>query len=557
MDNQEYNFADESPEVISTVPTDILIEDAVPEPLISLNVYGHTESKPENLFSNDKVSWFSYCEYANGIYRQTAADTSTTPYFKIYFPSETKGTSLKRSDGESNIKKFTLPETVSATFTTSADSNYFVLAVNGSTFDSGMDINIPFKAGTTIKVSVRVLNNVQGEISWDNVIVEGIEPTPSTPYEIKSVNSGPIEISVHSRQLFNINGSRYDYPLNIATAEIRENRILEMSSDTSSGYVFARYHSIDNKDYFDTYLRISYNLIQAINFQRFYIEIKHVSPNNITTNLGRILTTNTGYTTGVLNNRTPKYEDGARIEIDVVLVTTDNASFSTFTVSDIMLERGSTATEYQPYFRDTVEVPVSSGIVLRSLGDVSDELIVENGTVKNIQRITPFTTPEWNEFYLNDTSLTYYNRNVYQIALYNSETDPSRYERSLSTEDNSIGLCSHFKNISFRELSAEFYRANYYGTEPLYKNVISIIEDVLVIYKDNESLEDFVQWWNANKDNIKIYYALQNPIETDITNTPVGQQLLQLSTERGLNTMHIIADVNPSEIKTKYWKQIR
>lgn len=209
---------------------------------------------------------------------------------------------------------------------------------------------------------------------------------------------------------------------------------------------------------------------------------------------------------------------------------------------------------YEPYFNSSVTISGLSDIPLRAIGDQRDELIIDGGkrTVKHIKRIVPFTAPAWNEFYSNGLaqSLGY---NVYQLALYNMETDPSKMESSISDDFNSFGLSNMFRNEAFNP----FVDSLVYATPNT--NTISIIENHLLIYKNNESLEDFVQWWNENKSAIEIYYALKTPIETDLTDTEIGKELLALSTGRGDLTLSITpsSGVNPKSVTVRHWKQKR
>lgn len=570
MDNQEYNFADESPEVISTIPTDIVLEDAVPEPLVSLNVKGNSEQKqyegynlipyPHTNISIDGTG-ITWTEIGDGTISAKGTASVQCQYtfsFNKSFPAGNYiavGCPANGGNGKYLINFAAAKDEVYIKDSWDTGSGMTISAPNGI---DRFIVSLRIYAGQTVDFVFKPMLCTGSAIRPYEPYVGGIpSPNPEYPQSVNSTSDSEVNLSIHSRNLLDL--TKFEDRGGI-TSTLTPTGI-SMTYSGSSDYISISATVGDEPDFYDTYLTLSGNYTISGNygelimtgFEIFY----YASGNPGVTILGNASMYGSGKFSMVSTRRVPAYVPGAELAINLYFRNrTGTTTDAVIEWSDIMLERGSTATDYQPYFRDTVDVPVSSGIVLRGLGGIYDELIVENGTVKNIQRITPFTTPAWNEFYLNDASLIYYNRNVYQLVLYNSETDPSRIERSLSTEENSIGLCSHYKNISLGTMFADLYYADYYGTEPP-QNRISIIENHLLIYKNNESLEDFIQWWNANKDNVKIYYALKTPIETDITNTTVGQQLLQLSTERGLNTMHIIADVNPSEIKTKYWKQIR
>ena len=404
MDNQEYNFADESNEIVSVIPTDIVLDDAVPEPIISLKLKGNSEQ-------------------------------ATTP-------------------------------------------------------------------------------------------------SPENPQPINSTSDSKIELGIHSTNLLDINDA---FPINVNANTISIN-----GNDITTTLIranepeFAFRIITDNIDFFNTYGTIQFKIKNTSNIESFYIEERIVdSSNNIVQYVSakRI----EPFELGKLYSFTSKkksleHKEGYKFFLTFIGYLEDITKLASFTISDLMLERGSTATEYQPYFRNAVEIPVSSGIVLRRIGDYSDELVIENGTVKNIQRIAELTKQDTLQE-ASSKEYTYFTTSTETLLAY----------------DNQVLCASNMlKGVDFVN-----------GLNPGLYNRIAIdsSQGIYLRFSQNTTLEEAIAYYQNPE--FKIYGVLATPIETDITSTAIGQQLLQLSTERGLNTMHVIADVNPSEIKTKYWRQKR
>lgn len=403
MDNQEYNFADESNEIVSVIPTDIVLEDAVPDTIISLKFKG---------------------------------------------------------------------------------------------------------------------NSVQAAI-----------PSPENPQPINSTSDSNIEVGIHSTNLFNINDA-VAIPVNTATISVNGNDITTTLINNRSLFSFRII--TEDRDFFNTYMNVQFKIKNESNIKKFYVETR------ITDSDGQVLqkpfTKNLEtFELGELYSNTSakkslEYKEGYKFYLMFTGYLEDTTKLASFTISDLMIERGSTATEYQPYFRNTVEIPVSSGIALRKIGNYSDELVIENGAVKNIQRIAELTK-----------------QGTLQEASSREYTYFTTSTETLLASDNQVLCASNMlEGVDFIN-----------GLNPGLYNRIAIdgSQGIYLRFSQNTTLEEAIAIYQNPE--FKIYGVLATPIETDITSTTIGQQLLQLSTERGLNTMHVMADVNPSEIKTKYWRQKR
>ena len=168
------------------------------------------------------------------------------------------------------------------------------------------------------------------------------------------------------------------------------------------------------------------------------------------------------------------------------------------------IEKGNIATAYEPYFNKTVEIPssvilsggVSLSINLAKVGDKADELSVKGSRVTYFQSTKKITlTGEesgWSEA-----------EGVYKYSL---------GEALIAN----VGYCTHFKLSSNGE-------ENTFGVE---SDGITFKTDVAT------GLENFKAWLKAKSDAgnaVTVTVALASPVEYDLTDIDVGQNLLALS----------------------------
>jgi hypothetical protein len=73
------------------------------------------------------------------------------------------------------------------------------------------------------------------------------------------------------------------------------------------------------------------------------------------------------------------------------------------------------------------------------------------------------------------------------------------------------------------------------------------------------TLTEFKNWVveKYNEGNpLTVLVQRATPLEHDITNTDLGQQLLALATSKGTNILEISGDLAPSQTDLSYWRQI-
>lgn len=197
--------------------------------------------------------------------------------------------------------------------------------------------------------------------------------------------------------------------------------------------------------------------------------------------------------------------------------------------TNIQLELGKVATEYEPYFNKTVLIPssvtlsdgTSLSINLAKVGDKADKLSVKGPRAiysQSTEKIT-LTGEEsgWGE----------------ADGVYKYSFDKPLIEN--------VGYCTHFKLSTMGE-----------------ENTFGVESDGITFKTDaSDSLESFKAWLKAKSDAgnaVQVTVALASPAEYDVTKTDFAKELLNLETSRGYNlTLEAKADIAPSTLSCEYY----
>lgn len=174
------------------------------------------------------------------------------------------------------------------------------------------------------------------------------------------------------------------------------------------------------------------------------------------------------------------------------------------------LEKGSTATSYEPYQSQTLNIDLQ-GNELCSIGNVKDELFVENSKAKIIKRIGKVVlngSENWQAF-TNITPQTYYVDNL--ISAISDATTKNYY----SNYFNAITTSERYIDKSF---------------------FINYLSRLTISYNDMPTISDFKSWLSAH--NTEVYYILAEPYEIDLGE--VGT----LKPITGVNNMNINTSLN-------------
>ena len=157
-------------------------------------------------------------------------------------------------------------------------------------------------------------------------------------------------------------------------------------------------------------------------------------------------------------------------------------------IKTTQIEKGSIATAYKPYQENVSNIDLQ-GNELCSIGDVKDELVVENGKAKIIKRIGKVVlngSENWQAF-TNITPQTYYVDNL--ISAISDATTKNYY----SNYFNAITTSERYIDKSF---------------------FINYLSRLTISYNDMPTISDFKSWLSAH--NTEVYYILAEPYEIDL-----------------------------------------
>lgn len=233
-------------------------------------------------------------------------------------------------------------------------------------------------------------------------------------------------------------------------------------------------------------------------------------------------------------------------------------------VNSLMLQEGAiTDPVYEPYFRETVEIPTE-------ITSTVDKPILNNGVALADGKSVPLLFTEYDKLTVDRLN----NKVIYTQGNYKrTYTGNESLYASTFSENNGYGrwycdsanlpitstaLCTHFKRTSWiPDLSVKnvFVPAEVTSTTKR------------IFFKTDGSMNDtfandmtkFKEWLKTQHDAgtpVTVIAKRITPIEHDITNTDLGQSLLALATGKGTNYLEITSNLAPSQTDLSYWRQI-
>lgn len=213
-------------------------------------------------------------------------------------------------------------------------------------------------------------------------------------------------------------------------------------------------------------------------------------------------------TTRYSNTNTPIYiTTGANAKYIVIQVAEDSAND---TFNTLQVEEGSTATSYEPYQENTLNIDLQDNELCSLPNNVKDELVIENGRAKIIKNVGKYNITGNESWALSGTeSQPYINFSNY--------VDNCKYPAT-STELPNL-LSNYYLQITRNNL--------YDGRITLSPSKALIIYDTV----HNTSLANFKEWLKSA--GVVVYYQLATPIEIDLG------EVTTLSTFKGVNNVSL------------------
>ena len=151
-------------------------------------------ARTKNLFQPNLFSWGNNCYNDNGVIRQTEVDTATEFYMKV---------STVSGYAPLGISKWvSTPQRLSWQITCSETITGFYIGVNGSAKDTMAAYpNLILEAGI-YTISLDLINATQGELAWTNIQIEkGSTATPYTPY---IADTTAVRVRAQGKNLFDV-----------------------------------------------------------------------------------------------------------------------------------------------------------------------------------------------------------------------------------------------------------------------------------------------------------------------------------------------------------------
>ena len=174
---------------------------------------------------------------------------------------------------------------------------------------------------------------------------------------------------------------------------------------------------------------------------------------------------------------------------------------TTATISDIMISTD--GGEYEQYKSNSLTINLQ-GNELCSIGDVKDELVVENGRAKIIKRIGKVVLDGSENYWFMDKELTN------TVRFYTSEILANKAKQAQPILSNYFVTATSINNIN-NDDSESAYVLN--RTQPAIR-INKSIANTLVTFKT---------WLSTH--NVEVYYALETPIDIEITDPTLLAQL--------------------------------
>ena len=205
------------------------------------------------------------------------------------------------------------------------------------------------------------------------------------------------------------------------------------------------------------------------------------------------------------------------------------ASVTTNLDLKFQLEKGTQATEFEPYKENILNIDLQGNELCSLPNNVKDELVIENGRAKIIKRVGKVVlngTENWGTIDNKNTGDTFYSAT--------SVIDNLRKGTALNL------YCDKFKNVS--DL---WDNNNVVGTQMF--NLGSALRFRILKTELNEvTINGWKSWLSAH--NTEVYYALATPIEIDLG------EVTTLSTFEGVNNVSLDTNMQTNMSLTYLYK---
>lgn len=212
---------------------------------------------------------------------------------------------------------------------------------------------------------------------------------------------------------------------------------------------------------------------------------------------------------------------------------------------NVQLEKGTVATDWVPYQHNSAPINLK-GNELWSLGDVKDELIIENDKAKIIKRIGKVIFNGSEEITRNPTYDDHYRYTIF-LELHNNIIYPQDYNQLPIIINNYFDIVNG--NSTWGSVATPKKTGISLHTA---LNTSNNLTPFFISYESDETatLELFKEW--LSKNNITVYYLLAEPYEIDL-----GTISKLPKTFDGANNITVDTNIEDTEMDIKYVLDIK
>ena len=287
-----------------------------------------------------------------------AAEAQESATASLASETKAKASETASKTSETNAKS---SETLAKSYMDSAEAyKNSAFSATPEGYESNMqklaDMDIQTATGESLCISDTCaggikLNSIKGKS------VQGGEPTPDAPVEIESVgDDGSIVVTSCGKNLFN----------------------------AKELYKYYDYNGVECKVQSDGSIKLSGTSTDLINFVMNKFELKagtytYSTPGRLKASFCLYSTTEQKFI--AYNQKTFTLDRDSILDIRVQFPASTNINEVVYT----QFEVGEVATEYEPYKESTTTIPLSEP--LRSIGDVKDEIVIQDGKWGVLRRI--------------------------------------------------------------------------------------------------------------------------------------------------------------------------
>lgn len=195
-----------------------------------------------------------------------------------------------------------------------------------------------------------------------------------------------------------------------------------------------------------------------------------------------------------LNTMTFSISEEGLYYIEFYKIGTGFANFE-----NAQLEKGTQATTYEPYQSNTSSIDLQGNELCSLPNGTKDELVIENGRAKIIKRIGKVVLDGSESWNYQNGAFIYKSNDILQTSATNEILVLSNYYKG--------------SNTNYRDSIPNFNIAKVVGA------------NTQIGIKDNRytTIDDFKTWLSTH--NVEVYYALETPIDIEITDPTLLAQL--------------------------------